>query len=396
MDLIWFARSGYVDTESRNVRSTGNRLRRSTGWTFGAVIITVLIIALVSARFGWAGALFGQRHGLAQTTAVAESTGTESPTTPRPSPATPVATAISSVATPTPAATPTTQSAKPSWPQATLTLQSGMIPEPNGVSIGCGSGLIGQYLTCTAREPSGDSLTFYLYVPVNFSTATKYPLVLVLQGGGERANAKNPAWLNRVGAIGGPYAEEFGPGYASPYAISVQARWPSFVVIPQLVNPARFVDVSAGQGSYKLAPQPNTSMRMTKEIVDALQYAYPNIDANRLYLTGLSMGGYGAWEAAERWPDYWAAVAPIAGAGDPSLAYRLVNVPIWAFHSTNDPVVPVSGSRDMIAAIRTAGGHPRYTEYPTGGHDEWLKVYTVWNQPSPTVDFFSWLFAQHK
>jgi predicted peptidase len=271
-----------------------------------------------------------------------------------------------------------------------------MVKEANGISIGCQPGLITQYLTCIAQEPRGFSMTFYLFVPRGYQEGMKYPLVLVLQGGGERALTTSPAWLNRVGVVANPYAEVFGPGFPKPYSVNVQQHWPSFVVIPQLLNPARFVDVPAGQGSYSLAPQPNDAMRMTKEIVDTLQLAYHNIDANRRYVTGLSMGGYGTWEAAERWPNYWAAAAPIAGAGDPSKAARLVSLPIWAFHSADDAAVPVAGSRDMIAAIRAAGGHPRYTEYTDLGHGSWLAPYTIMGEPSPTPDFFAWLFAQHK
>ncbi|HEX3723999.1 MAG TPA: dienelactone hydrolase family protein [Nitrolancea sp.] len=295
-----------------------------------------------------------------------------------------------SIATPEPTPSAT------AVPSDASVLQHGMLTESNGISIGCQLGLITQYLTCMAKEPSGLSLTFYLFVPKGYTETTNYPLVLVLSGGGERAIAKNPAWLNRVGVVANPYAEVFGPGYPGQYSENVQGRWPSFIVIPQLVNPARYVDVPANQGSYTLAKQPNDSMRMTKEIVDTLQLVYHNIDANRLYVTGLSMGGYGAWEAAERWPNYWAAVAPIAGGGDPSKAGLLVNLPIWAFHSADDPVVPVSGSRDMIQAIRAAGGNPKYTEYADLGHGSWLAPYTIMGSPSPTVDFFSWLFAQHK
>jgi predicted peptidase len=176
----------------------------------------------------------------------------------------------------------------------------------------------------------------------------------------------------------------------------VQGNWPCFVVVPQVEMPHRFVDQLPGKGSYTLAPQPNDALRMSKEIVDSLQLMYTNIDSNRRYITGLSMGGYGTWEAIERWPDYWAAAAPIAGAGDPSKAAELVNLPIWDFHGGSDSTVPVSGSRDMIAAIRAAGGHPRYTEYPGEEHGVWVFPYTLIGRPSPTPDFFAWLFAQHR
>ncbi len=183
------------------------------------------------------------------------------------------------------------------------------------------------------------------------------------------------------------------PYYAQVWVSpAIQEKWPSFIVIPQVVSPNRWVNVPASTGSYTLAPRPSPSLSMAKEIVDMLQQEYRGIDPHRLYVTGLSMGGYGTWEAIERWPGYFAAAAPISGAGDPSKAALLVHTPIWAFHGALDKTVPVSGSRDMIQAIINAGGHPRYTEYPNDGHDLWGpgKVY------SPTADlaFFTWLFSQ--
>src|SRR5205085_11306242 len=139
---------------------------------------------------------------------------------------------------------------------------------------------------------------------------------------------------------------------------------------------------------------PTYSSRKAKAIADMLQREYQGIDPNRLYVTARSMGGYATWEAIERWPGYFAAAAPLAGAGDPSKAELLVHVPISAFHGAQDTVVPVSGSRDMIQAIIQVGGHPRYTEYPNDGHDLWGpgKVYSPTSDPA----FFAWLFSQKR
>ncbi len=277
-----------------------------------------------------------------------------------------------------------------------LILEPQLDRQSNGMRIGCLSGTPDQYLTCEALEPQGFKMVFYLFMPKGYTTGTKYPLVLLLEGGGQRADPTKTDDQNRHATIDDPYVQVWGPGFPEPYSEDVQGNWPCFVVVPQPVTPARFVDFPAGFGSYPLTPQPNDVMRMTKEIVDTLQLVYANIDANRLYVTGLSMGGYGTWETAERWPSYWAAAAPIAGAGDPSKAARLVNLPIWDFHSTDDNIAPVSGSRDMINAIRAAGGNPKYTEYTNMGHGSWLAPYTLMGAPSPTPDFFSWLFAQRK
>lgn len=239
-------------------------------------------------------------------------------------------------------------------------------------------------------------MTFYLYLPKNYDAKKTYPLVLLLHGGGEVWQANKTAAANKKTLVEDPYAQVWGPGFPQPDSTDVQGKWPSFIVLPQATAPNRFVDQPAGKGSYTLAPQPNDTLRLTKEIVDTVQLMYPDIDPNRRYLTGLSMGGYGAWEMAERWPNYFAAAAPIAGAGDPSKAARLVNLPIWAFHGATDTAVPPSGSRDMINAIRKAGGHPRYTEYPGQGHGVWEIPYTILGKPSPTSDFFAWLYAQHR
>ncbi|HEV7234704.1 MAG TPA: prolyl oligopeptidase family serine peptidase [Ktedonobacteraceae bacterium] len=133
---------------------------------------------------------------------------------------------------------------------------------------------------------------------------------------------------------------------------------------------------------------------MAKEIVDALQKEYQGIDSNRLYITGLSLGGYGVWDAIERWPSYFAAAIPIAGAGDPSKAAVLKDLPIWAFHGSADTTVPASGSRDMIATIKAAGGHPLYTEYPGAGHEIWDFVYATTGTAQHTPGVLSWLFSQ--
>ena len=84
----------------------------------------------------------------------------------------------------------------------------------------------------------------------------------------------------------------------------------------------------------------------------------------------------------------------MAGGGDPSKAYLLKNLPIWVFQGAADPIDPVSGSRDMVTAIKAAGGNPKYTEYPGAGHGIWPLVYNL-GEPAPN-NLFQWLFAQHK
>ncbi|HLH63346.1 MAG TPA: prolyl oligopeptidase family serine peptidase [Ktedonobacteraceae bacterium] len=241
------------------------------------------------------------------------------------------------------------------------------------------------FQTFIYTDITGMKMTYYLYIPAHYNAQKKYPLVLILHGGGEVAKPSATPQQNSKVLLTQFYVQT----WISP---AVQQQWPSFILVPQVMSPDRWVNVPASTGSYTMAAQPSNSLRMAKEILDMVQQQYKGIDASRLYITGLSMGGYGTWEAIERWPDYFAAAAPLSGAGDPSKAYLLVDEPIWAFHGAKDTVVPVSGSRDMIAAITQAGGHPLYTEYPDAGHGLWGPggVY----DPKADLAFFEWLFSQ--
>ena len=114
------------------------------------------------------------------------------------------------------------------------------------------------------------------------------------------------------------------------------------------------------------------------------------IDLSRVYSAGISMGGYGTWELITRRPELFAASIPVCGAGIPSLAHRLTDIAIWAFHGALDSTVPVSGSRDMYNAILAAGGTKvKYTEFPDVWHDSWIKAYK-------TEGLVEWLYEQKR
>ena len=100
-----------------------------------------------------------------------------------------------------------------------------------------------------------------------------------------------------------------------------------------------------------------------------------NIDQDRIYLTGLSMGGFGAWSLAAEYPGRFAAIAPVCGGGNPLEAGSLAHLPIWVFHGAKDTVVPVEKSREMVAALENAGGNVRFTVYPDSEHDSWTETY---------------------
>ena len=145
-----------------------------------------------------------------------------------------------------------------------------------------------------------------------------------------------------------------------------------------------------------MAPTTGASLQLAKDIVDEIRQEYYGIDASRLYVTGISLGGYGTWDTIQRWPGYFAAAVPVSGAGDPALASELRNVPIWAFHGGADCIVPPAGSREMVEAIRAKGGNPHYTEFQGADHEIWPRVYTQSELSPSSVGLFQWLFSQRK
>ncbi len=258
-------------------------------------------------------------------------------------------------------------------------------------SYECESEPIGGYQACVFTDANGQTMNFLLNVPAGYDSHKKYPLVLLLHGGGERGHREfsvgsNLAVLTRLNyvSVWAPHKEH----------ASVQSRWPSFVVVPQLMGRERWVDISPRHGSYRLSPEPTLELKTARDIVDYLRREYPGIDGRRVYLTGISLGGYGSWDALERWPKYFTAALIASGAGDPSNAAVLKDIPIWVLHGADDPIVPVSGSVDMFHAIKALGGSKvQFTEVPYAGHDIWGIVYNI---TSPTHNHVKWLFSQRK
>ncbi|AVH65005.1 phospholipase [Nostoc sp. 'Peltigera membranacea cyanobiont' 213] len=111
------------------------------------------------------------------------------------------------------------------------------------------------------------------------------------------------------------------------------------------------------------------------------------VDPDRVYLTGLSMGGYGTWHLAAAQPERFAAIAPICGGGNPQAAGKLKNLPVWAFHGAKDNVVPLSESEIMVSALKVHDGNVKFTVYPEANHDSWTQTY---NNP----ELYEW-FLQH-
>jgi predicted peptidase len=197
-------------------------------------------------------------------------------------------------------------------------------------------------------------INYLLYLPKEYGLDQnrRWPVILFLHGSGERGND-----LNKVKA------------YGPPKLIADGQDLPFVIVSPQVPERSTW-DVDALDA-------------LLDDVVR--QYA---VDEERVYLTGVSMGGAGTWRLAIAHPERFAAIAPICGWGDPSMARRLSSIPTWVFHGAKDDQVPLRASEEMVEALKQAGNEPRFTIYPDAGHDSWTPAY---NNP----DLFAW-FLSHK
>jgi predicted peptidase len=233
-------------------------------------------------------------------------------------------------------------------------------------------------LRLTSKKVAGGTLAYRLLTPDGYDPKADatYPLVLFLHGAGERGT-DNVAQLKWGGV---------------QLATQLQAAAKCFVVAPQCPPGKQWVNTPWAKGSYSTAAVPaGDELTMAIEAVEAATTEF-KIDRGRVYVMGLSMGGYGTWDAIARRPDLFAAAVPICGAGDPAAADKLKPLAIWVFHGGADTVVPTQGSRDMAAAMQKAGAAEptfKYTEFPGVGHNAWTKA---WETPG----LWEWLVAQRR
>lgn len=220
---------------------------------------------------------------------------------------------------------------------------------------------------------NGKSIPYRQLSPEKIAEGATYPLVLFLHGAGNRGtdNKLQLQWGLPVFAT----AEN-------------RAKHPCFVLAPQCPNDKRWVEVDWGSAAHTMPADPSENLALALELVDQAVKSLP-VDKSRIYICGLSMGGYGTWDAISRRPDFFAAAIPVCGGGDLALAPKLTKLPIWAFHGGKDTVVKPSRTTTMIEAIAKAGGQPKSTIYPDVQHDSWIRAF---NDPV-TLD---WLFAQSR
>lgn len=211
-------------------------------------------------------------------------------------------------------------------------------------------------------------MPYRLFTPPGADDAPEsFPLVLFLHGAGERGEDNFYQVANNInGLINATQGDDYA----------------AFLLAPQMTD----FPFAGGWNA-------NSPFDRTMEILDHVLAHYP-IDPDRIYLTGLSMGGYGTFHYLAAFPDLFAAGVPLAGGGSTSTAPLFYDVPLWVFHGTLDTVVSVNNSRNMVNALINAGGSPLYTEIPTGGHDIWHSVYA--DAQIGQYGLYDWLFAQSK
>jgi predicted peptidase len=228
---------------------------------------------------------------------------------------------------------------------------------------------------------NGDSLLYRIQYPLKNYATKKYPLVIVLHGSGERGN-DNQAQLKWGGDLFANKAN--------------REKFPAIVVFPQCPADDSWGRVGARRDADSstrftfLSGEPiGKPLDLVMKLIDSL-VATGRVDTKRIYIGGLSMGGFGTFEALWRRPKFFAAAFPICGGGDVTKVDGYARkFPIHVFHGAIDPVVGVNYSRNMVAALKEAGAKVQYTEYPGVGHDSWKNAFA---EP----ELLSWLFEQKK
>lgn len=213
-------------------------------------------------------------------------------------------------------------------------------------------------------------LPWRLYVPENLDKAKKYPLVVALHGAGARGDDNvKPMSL-----------------FKTFWAPEMQKKHPAFILAPQMKR--SWSPVIKKFTNYSADEKPVTEeMLSVFALVEEMIKANP-IDPDRVYIVGQSMGGFGTWDAMVRRPELWAAAVPICGGGDPSKAAEIKHIPTWVWHGSNDTTVSPQNSRDMVEALKKAGGDPKYSEVKAG--------HGSWNHAFASEELYEWLFAQKR
>lgn len=221
---------------------------------------------------------------------------------------------------------------------------------------------------------AGEILKYRIYIPDGTDkNAGKYPLLLFLHGAGERGDDNRKQTVHCIKDI---------------VTYSLEEKQPVILIVPQCPTNSNWANYSKSPKSQAKKNQPASPLKLAMDLCDETAKKL-QVDKARIYIAGLSMGGFGTWDAIQRRPGYFAAAIPVCGGGDTGSAAKIKDLPIWVFHGGSDTVVNPDCSRKMVKALKDAGGKPLYTEYEGVGHNAWTKTFS-----NPEV--LKWLFNQKK
>jgi beta-glucosidase len=229
------------------------------------------------------------------------------------------------------------------------------------------------------QHQHGDyTLNYRVLYPEGFDEHQRYPIVLFLHGRGESGDDNEKQLV-----------------HGSSLFLEAQTEYPAIVIFPQCPTSDYWsnidrIEKDGGGLQFKFpSDRPaNPALSAVMDLVDQ-ELKKPYVDENRLYVTGLSMGGMGTWELLWRMPEKIAAAAPICGGGPPEMAHKMTEVPIWAFHGLKDDVVQPRFSINMVRAVQREGGLAKITLFPDANHNSWDPTFA-------TPDYLPWLFSKYK
>ncbi|AKD53845.1 carboxylesterase family protein [Spirosoma radiotolerans] len=219
----------------------------------------------------------------------------------------------------------------------------------------------------------GDTLRYRLSYPIDYDARKKYPLLLYLHGNGERGNDNQRPLLRLPAALTHTTGRQ---------------RYSCFILVPQCPKNQVWVDFPDFPKSLHTSAEPTRPAQLTLSLMDELMHQLA-IDTDRVYITGYSSGGEGAFDLLTRRPSLFTAAIPVCSVSDTSRARSIYRIPMWLFHGSADSVNRAEYSRLMVGALRRQGGSPIYTEYPEAGHN-------IVQQAYAEVGLFEWLFRQQK
>lgn len=226
-----------------------------------------------------------------------------------------------------------------------------------------------------SRAQENITLPYQLFRSEKAETTTEaVPLVVFLHGAGERGNDNN-AQLK----------------YCVNYFLddTITNQYPFLLLVPQCPEGKRWVNTDWSLPEHQMESEPTAELLYVMHLVDSLVVCGA-VDANHVYIAGISMGGFGVWDALQRWPDKFAAAIAICGGGDPAYAEKMHGIPVYIFHGMQDDVVLPQRSIQMYNALQAAGNNKAIlVTYHDLAHD-------CWDEAFHTKGLLKWLFEERK